>query len=129
MARSVYKILNLYRKHRARFLMVPNATLGGDSDCTVLLTFDDIARRVTTQKRLHIPKCMMQSGRGLYTDIAGVTLEQFAKKAGVKTTVLHKIDTRFANTLLYRHGNLKSYVEDYIRNPLTQSYESLEIPA
>ncbi|MDE3120091.1 MAG: hypothetical protein KGL03_13875, partial [Nitrospirota bacterium] len=54
-AGSVYKILNLYRKHRARYLYVPNTTLGGDSDCTVLLTFDDIARRVTKEKIVHIP--------------------------------------------------------------------------
>ena len=44
MAKSVYKVLNMYRKNRAKYLMVPNATLGGDSDCSVLLTFDDIAR-------------------------------------------------------------------------------------
>lgn len=128
-AGSVYKILNMYRKHRARFLYVPNATLGGDSDCTVLLTFDDIAKRLTTEKVLHIPKCMMQSGRGSYTDIAGVTLEQFMRKTGVKVKVLHKVDTRFANKRLYRNGLLKNYIEDYVRNPLTQSYEALPLSA
>ena len=40
----------------------------------VLLTFDDIARRLTNQKLIHVPKCIMQSGRGHYMDIAGVTL-------------------------------------------------------
>ncbi len=125
MAGSVHKILTMYRKNRARFLYVPNATLGGDSDCTVLLTFDDIMRRVTTEKLLYIPKCVMQSGRGRYMDIAGVTLEQFMRKTGVKVRVLHKIDTQFANKRLYRNGLLKTYVEDYIRNPLTQSYEAL----
>ena len=128
MAKSVYKVLNMYRKNRARYLMVPNATLGGDSDCSVPLMFDDIARRVKAQKRIHIPKCMMQSGRGLYTDIAGVTLEQFMKKTGVKATVLHKIDTKFANKLLWRNCLLKNYVEDYVRNPLVQSFESLPVP-
>jgi hypothetical protein len=103
--------------------------LGGDSDCTVLLTFDDIARRLTTQKILHVPKCVMQSGRGLYMDIAGVTLEQFMNKTGVKVRVLHKIDTRFANQRLYRNGLLKTYIEDYVRNPLTQSYEALPVSA
>src|SRR5919201_3661874 len=34
MSRSVYKILSMYRKNRARYLPVTNATLGGDSDCT-----------------------------------------------------------------------------------------------
>ena len=64
MAGSVCKILNMYRKNRARYLFVPNATLGGDSDCTVLLTFDDIAKRVTTEKAIFVPKCVMESGRG-----------------------------------------------------------------
>lgn len=128
-AGSVYKILTMYRKNRARFLYVPNATLGGDSDCTVLLTFDDIARRLTTEKIVHIPKCVMQSGRGPWTDITGVTIEDFVRKTGVKVKVLHKIDTDFANRQLYRHGHLKNYVEDYLRNPLTQSYEALALPA
>ena len=129
MARSACKILTMYRKNRARYLMVPNATLGGDSDCTVLLTFDDIARCLTNQKYIYIPKAMMQSGRGPYTDIAGVTVEDFMKKTGVKARVLHKIDTKFANTLLWRNGLLKNYVEDYVQNPLTQSYEALSVPA
>ena len=129
MAKSVYKILSMYRKHRARFVMVPNATLGGDSDCSVLLTFDDIARRLNGQRMVHIPKCMMQSGRGSYTDIAGVTLEQFMQKTGVKVRVLHRIDTKFANQRLYRHGLLKTYIEDYVRNPLIQSYESFPVSA
>jgi hypothetical protein len=129
MARSAYRVLNMYRKNRARYLMVPNATLGGDSDCTVLLTFDDIARCLTSQKHVYIPKAMMQSGRGLYTDIAGVTVEDFMKQTGVKARILHKIDTKFANTRLWRNGLLKNYVEDYVRNPLTQSYEDLSLPA
>jgi len=126
---SVYKILTMYRKNRARYLYVPNAMLSGDSDCTVLLTFDDIARRVTNQKVVHIPKCVMQSGRGPYTDIAGVSLEQFMMKTGVKVKVLHKIDTRFANEQLYKNGSLRNYVENYVRSPLTQSYEALPRPA
>jgi hypothetical protein len=129
MAKSVYKILSMYRKHRARFMMVPNATLGGDSDCSVLLTFDDVARRLNGQKMVHVPKCMMQSGRGSYTDIAGVTLEQFMQKTGVKVKVLHRIDTKFANQRLYRNGLLRTYIEDYVRNPLIQSYESFPVSA
>lgn len=129
MARSVHKILTMYRKQRAKYLMVPNATLGGDSDCTVLLTFDDIARTLNGQKMIYIPKCVMQSGRGPYTDIAGVTLDEFMKKTGVRVRVLHKIDTKFANQRLYRNGLLKTYIEDYVRNPLTQSYEALRVSA
>ncbi len=129
MAGSVYRILTMYRKNRARFFFVPNAMLGGDSDCTVLLTFDDIARRLTNEKVIHVPKCILQSGRGSYTDIAGVTLAEFMQKTGVKVKVLHKIDTRFANKQLYGKGYVKNYVEDYVRNPLTQSYEALPLPA
>jgi len=126
---SVSKILSMYRKNKARVLYVPNAMLSGDSDCTVLLTFDDIARRLTTEKVIHVPKCIMQSGRGPFTDITGVTLDQFTEKTGVRVKVLHKVDTRFANEQLYRNGSLQNYVENYIRNPLVQSYEALQRPA
>ena len=126
---SVSKILSMYRKNKARVLYVPNAMLSGDSDCTVLLTFDDIARRLTTEKVIHVPKCIMQSGRGPFTDITGVTLEQFTEKTGVKVKVLHKVDTRFANEQLYRNGSLQNYVENYVRNPMTQAYEALPRPA
>ncbi len=126
---SVSKILSMYRKNKARVLYVPNAMLSGDSDCTVLLTFDDIARRLTTEKVIHVPKCIMQSGRGPFTDITGVTLDQFTEKTGVRVKVLHKVDTRFANEQLYRNGSLQNYVENYIRNPMTQAYEALPRPA
>ena len=126
---SVSKILSMYRKNKARVLYVPNAMLSGDSDCTVLLTFDDIARRLTTEKTIHVPKCIMQSGRGPYSDITGVTLEQFTEKTGVKVKVLHKVDTRFANEQLYRNGSLQNYIENYVRNPMVQSYEALPRPA
>jgi hypothetical protein len=118
----------MYRKNRAKFLYVPNTLLSGDSDCTVLLTFDDIARRLTSQKIIHIPKCIMQSGRGPYSDITGVTLEQFAKKTGVTVKVLHKIDTRYTNELLYRNGSLQNFVESYLRNPMRQEFEALPRP-
>ena len=126
---SVSKILSMYRKNKARVLYVPNAMLSGDSDCTVLLTFDDIARRLTTEKVIHVPKCIMQSGRGPFTDITGVTLDQFTEKTGVRVKVLHKVDTRFANEQLNRNGSLQNYVENYIRNPMTQAYEALPRPA
>ncbi|MGB0910073.1 MAG: hypothetical protein ACPGYT_06895 [Nitrospirales bacterium] len=129
MAGSVYKILNIFRKKRAKYLYVPNAMLGGDSDCTVLLTFEDIAKRLTHEKTIHIPKSVMESGRGGNMDITGVTLEEFVKKTQVKVKVLHKINTKFANTRLYRSGSLKNYVEDYVKNPLAQSYETLPLSA
>ncbi|MEC4890017.1 MAG: hypothetical protein RI101_08140 [Nitrospira sp.] len=126
---SVSKILSMYRKNKAKVLYVPNAMLSGDSDCTVLLTFDDIMRRLTTEKIIHVPKCIMQSGRGPYTDITGVTLDQFTQKTGVKVKVLHKVDTRFANEQLYRNGSLQNYIENYVRNPMVQEYEALPRPA
>lgn len=129
MARSVAKILTLYRRNRARFLAVPNITLGGDSDCTVLLTFDDIRQRLTGQKRIHVPKCVMESGRGPNMDITGVTLEEFTKKTGASVKVLHKIDTKFANARLYRNGTLQNFVEDYVRNPRSAEYEALPLSA
>ena len=129
MAGSVHKILSIFRKKRARFLYVPNAMLGGDSDCTVLLTFEDIAKRLTNEKTIHIPKSVMESGRGSHMDITGVTLEEFVKKTQVKVRILHKIDTKFANTRLYRNGSLKNFVEDYVKNPLAHSYETLPLSA
>lgn len=129
MAKSVHKILNMYRKNRVRFLFVPNTTLGGDSDCTVLLTFEDIRERLNGQKRLHVPKCVMESGRGANMDIKGVTLDEFTKKTGVKVKILHKIDTKFANSRLYRNGTLQNFVEDYVRNPWAAEYEALPFSA
>jgi len=124
MAGSVSRILSMFRKNRAKFLRVPNATLGGDSDCTVLLTFNDIAKRLTNEKYIYIPQCIVESGRGPGRDIAGVHVDEFVKMTGVKVKMLRKIDTKFANNRLYRNGSLQNYVEDFVRNPLARSYES-----
>ena len=32
---------------------------------------------------------------------------------------------RVANEQLYRNGSLQNYVENYLRNPMTQEYEAL----
>ncbi len=129
MAGSVHKVLNMFRKNRAKFLQVPNATLGGDSDCTVLLTLNDIMQRLTNEKYIYIPQCILESGRGQGRDIAGVHVDEFVKMTGVKVRMLRKIDTKFANNRLYRNGSLQNYVEDYVRNPLTRSYEAWSQPA
>ena len=128
-AASVHKILTMYRRNRAPVFFVPNAVLGGDSDCTVLLTFEDIQRRLTDQKRLYVPKCVMESGRGTNMDIMGVTVDEFTKKRESRVRVLHQIDTKFANARLYRNGTLHNYVEDYVRNPLSTQYEALPFSA
>jgi len=38
--------------------------------------------------------------------------------------ILRKINTKFANNRLFRNGSLQNYIEDYVRNPLSRSYES-----
>jgi hypothetical protein len=129
MAGSVYRILTMFRKNRAKFLRVPNATLGGDSDCTVLLTLNDIAKRLTNEKYVYLPQCIVESGRGPGRDIAGVHVDEFVKMTGVKVKMLRKIDTKFANNRLYRNGSLQNYVEDYVRNPLVRSYETFTTTA
>ena len=129
MAESVCRILTMFRKGRAKFLRVPNATLGGDSDCTVLLTLNDIAKCLTNEKYVYLPQCILESGRGSGRDIAGVHMDDFVKMTGVKVKMLRKIDTKFANNRLYRNGSLQNYVEDYVRNPLVPSYESYPITA
>ena len=129
MAGSVYRVLTMFRKSRAKFLHVPNATLGGDSDCTVLLTLNDIAQRLTTQKYVYIPQCIVESGRGPGRDIAGVHVDEFVKMTGVKVRMLRKINTKFANNRLFRNGSLQNYVEDYVRNSLARSYEAFPLTA
>ena len=129
MARSVYKILTMFRRNRAKYLYIPNATLGGDSDCTVLLTLNDIALRITNEKYIFIPQCVVESGRGADKDIAGVTVDDFVKKTGVKVRLLRKINTKFANNRLYRNGSLQNYVNDYVRNPLVRHYEIFPLSA
>ena len=129
MARSVYKILTMFRRNRAKYLYIPNATLGGDSDCTVLLTLNDIALRITNEKYIFIPQCVVESGRGADKDIAGVTVDDFVKKTGVKVRLLRKINTKFANNRLYRNGSLQNYVNDYVRNPFVRHYETFPLSA
>lgn len=70
-------------------------------------------------------QCIMQSGRGPYTDITGVTLEQFSKKTGVRVKVLHKIDTRFANQQLYRNGSLPELCRAIPQASVGGPYEAL----
>lgn len=129
MAKSAYKVLTMYRKNRARYLYVPNATLGGDSDCTILLTFADIMKRLNGEKLIHLPKCIIESPRGNDCDISGVTLEEFKEKAKVKVKILGKVNTKVADTKLWQHGYLSTYIHDYIRNPASRECERIPVPA
>lgn len=129
MAKSVYRLLRMYRKNRARFLFVPNATLGGDSDCTILLTFDDILKRLTGEKVIHLPKAVIESPRGNDCDIRGVTLEEFEARARCKVKVLHKVNTKLADRKLWEHGDLGTYVREYLANPVSKEYEQVPVAA
>lgn len=129
MAKSVYRVLTMHRKNRARFLCVPNATLGGDSDCTTLLTFDDILKRLDGEKVVHLPKVVIESPRGNDCDISGVTLGEFERKAGCKVRILHKVNTKLADRKLWEHGYLSAYVRDYLSNPAAREFEQIPVPA
>lgn len=126
---SVYRILHLFRKNRARYLYVPNATLGGDSDCSTLLTFSDIAKRLNGQAMVYLPQVILQHPSGQERDIAGVTFDEFKSWFPRKRfRVLHKVNTRISNTKLYEKGYIKNYIEDYVRNPLSRKFEQVPLP-
>jgi hypothetical protein len=125
----VFRILTMYRKNRARFLCVPNATLGGDSDCTILLTFDDILKRLDGEKVIHLPKVVVESPRGNDCDISGVTLEEFEAKARCTVRILRKVNTKLADTKLWQHGYLSQYIRDYLSNPVSREFEQTPIAA
>jgi hypothetical protein len=129
MAKSVYRVLTMYRKNRARYLCVPNATLGGDSDCTILLTFDDILKRLNGEKIIHLPKVVIESPRGNDCDISGVTLAEFVAKAHCKVRVIHKVSTKLADRKLWEHGYLSTYIRDYVANPAAKEFERIPVPA
>ncbi|MBI4385128.1 MAG: hypothetical protein HY579_14005 [Nitrospinae bacterium] len=129
MAGSVYRILNLFRRNRARYLYVSNDTLGGDSDCTTLLTFDDIAKRLAGQTQVWLPKVIVEGGVGEEKDISGTTLDEFKMRfPRVRFKVLHQIDSYLSNRKLYEKGYIKNYVEDYLDNPLSKKFEAVPLP-
>ncbi len=129
MAGNVYKILTLFRRNRAKFLYVPNATLGGDSNCTTLLTFSDVAKRITHQKRVYLPKVILEKSADVEMDIAGETFDEFKERFPRCTfKVLNKVNSGLSNRKLYEKGYLKNYVEDYLGNPLSKKFEMMASP-
>jgi len=129
MAGNVYRILELFRKNRARYLYVPNATLGGDSDCTTLLTFEDVARRLTNEAKVWLPKVIMERSGSEERDISGVSFDDFkARFPRTRFKVLHRINSTLSNKKLYEKGYLKNYVEDYLGNPLSKKFENVPLP-
>jgi hypothetical protein len=129
MAGNVYRILKMFRQGRARFLYVPNDTLGGDSDCTTLLTFSDVAKRISHQKVVHLPRVIMEKSSNDERDISGVSFDEFKEQfPRVRFKVLNKVNSALSNKKLYEKGYLKNYVEDYLRNPLSKKFERVAHP-
>ena len=129
MAGNVQRILTLFRRGRARFLYVPNETLGGDSNCTTLLTFDDVAKRITNQRVIHLPQVIMEKSSNDDRDISGKSFDEFKEQfPRVRFKVLHKVNSALSNKKLYEKGYLKNYVEDYLDNPLSKKFESVAHP-
>ena len=129
MAGNVYRILSLFRRNRARFLYVPNDTLGGDSDCTTLLTFNDIAKRITDQTQVYLPRVIMESTSNEERDIAGVSFDDLKSRfPRCRFKVLYKVNSKQSNRKLYEKGYLKNYVENYLYNPLSKQFEAVPLP-
>ena len=129
MAGNVYRGLKMFRQGRARFLYVPNETLGGDSDCTTLLTFNDVAKRISHQKVVHLPRVIMEKSSNDERDISGVSFDDFKERfPRVRFKVLNRVNSNLSNKKLYEKGYLKNYVEDYLQNPLSKKFESVAHP-
>lgn len=129
MAGNVYKVMNLLRRNRARYLYVPNHMLGGDSNCSTLLTFGDVGRRLTNQRRVYLPKVILEGASGEEKDISGASFEEFQSQFPRCTfKVLHKVNSDLSNKKLYEKGYLKNYVEDYLGNPLHKKFEAITLP-
>ncbi len=126
---NIYRLLTLFRKNRAKYLYVPNAMLGGDSDCSTLLTFEDVAKRLNGQSMVYLPKVIMEHPSGGERDISGVTFDEFKSWFPRKRfRVLHNVNTKMSNTKLYEKGYVKNYIEDYVRNPLVKKFEDIPLP-
>lgn len=129
MSGSMYRLLTLFRRNRSKFLYVPNDTLGGDSDCTTLLTFNDVGKRIADKTRVWLPKVIFESVSNEERDISGVSFDDFkARFPRVRFKVLHKVNSYLSNRKLYEKGFVKYYVEDYLNNPLARKFERVPLP-
>lgn len=126
---SVYRLLSTLRKNRARFLYVPNKMLGGDSDCSTLLTFNDVAERLNGETQVYLPKVIMQHPSRGERDITGVTFDEFKERfPRIRFKVLHKVNSEMSNRKLYEKGYVKNVVEDYLGNPLAKKIAEAPLP-
>ena len=108
---------------------MPNETLGGDSDCTTLLTFSDVAKRISYQRVVHLPRVIMEKSSNDERDISGVSFDDFKESLPrVRFKVLNKVSSDLSNKKLYEKGFLKNYVEDYLQNPLSKKFEAVAHP-
>ena len=126
---NIYKILTTFRRNRAKYLYVPNYTLGGDSDCSTLLTFDDVARRLNGQTQVWLPKVILEHPSKLERDISGSNFDDFkARFPRIRFKVLNKVNSQLSNRKLYEKGYLKNYVEDYLQSPLVKKIAAVPLP-
>lgn len=126
---SVYRLLSTLRKNRARYLYVPNQMLGGDSDCSTLLTFNDVAERLNGETQVYLPKVIMQHPSRGERDITGVTFDEFKERfPRIRFKVLHKVNSEMSNRKLYEKGYVKNVVEDYLGNPLAKKIAEAPLP-
>lgn len=103
--------------------------MGGDSDCTTLLTFKDVAERINGQSQLFLPKVIMEHPSGNDQDISGVTFDEFKDWfPKIRFKVLHRVNSKMSNTKLYEKGYIKNYVEDYLQDSLSSEFEATPLP-
>ncbi len=103
--------------------------MGGDSDCTTLLTFNDVAQRISYQKVVHLPRVIMEKSSTDERDISGVSFDEFKERfPRVQFKVLNRVNSALSNKKLYEKGYLKNYVEDYIRHPLSKKFDQIAHP-
>ena len=58
-----------------------------------------------------------------------MTLDEFEAKARCKVRILHKVNTKLADTKLWQHGYLSHYIRDYLSNPASREFEQIPIAA
>ncbi len=50
-------------------------------------------------------------------------------KARCKVRILHRVNTKLADTKLWQHGYLSHYIRDYLSNPASREFEQVPIAA
>ena len=93
------------------------------------ITFSDVAKRITHQKRVYLPKVILEKSSDVEMDISGETFDEFkARFPRCTFKVLNKVNSGLSNRKLYEKGYLKNYVEDYLGNPHSKKIEMMASP-